>query len=407
MFVARAPILTRKHRVVGYQIRVGRPGLPPADPEADDDVAQVTELISWAGIDVLTNGRPAFVRVNRRSLLEGAVTGLPAKDVVLEVGAGVEADDTMRCAFNDLRGLGYRFALEDFQVTSPSADLASVADYLKVDVGGPQSASTRARTVACFGQGGKALIATGIETHDQVETASQDGFVCLQGFFFEQPVVVSGRQVTPQQVTLLRLLRGLNDPGLSVRDLEELLKHDAAMCYRILQAVNSAAFARRTTVTSMREALVLLGCDMVRRWASLWAVAGLSSDTNAELIAMSTVRARLCELLIKGTHGADAAGEGFVLGVCSLLDAIVGRPMEEVLADLPLSDDTRHALCGAPSPFRDLLDCVVAYERGAWGQCEALARRANVNAAILPGAFVEALRWSRELQQPVHAGSTH
>ena len=196
----------------------------------------------------------------------------------------------------------------------------------------------------------------------------------------------------------LRLLQALNDPDLSVHQLENLIKHDAALCYRILRTVNSAAFALQTTVHSIREALVLLGRDTVRRWASLWALAGLNESAHGELIVMSTTRARCCELLGAILGGEEAASEGFLVGMCSLLDAILGRPMEAILSDLPLADETRAALLGQDNPTRRLLDCAIAYERGEWDRCAEVSERAGIKLTNLPVAFAEALRWSRELQ---------
>jgi EAL and modified HD-GYP domain-containing signal transduction protein len=204
----------------------------------------------------------------------------------------------------------------------------------------------------------------------------------------------------PQQVTLLRLLRALNDPDLSIGELEGLVKHDAALCFRILRAVNSAAAARRNTVFSMHDALLLLGRDMVRRWASIWTVAGLNAGAHGELVVMSTVRARLCELLAASAPCGVDSGEAFMLGMCSLFDTILGRPMTELLAELPLGDETRRALAGGASTSRTILDCVVAYERGEWEKCETLARQARVNPQVLPGAFLEAIRWAGELREP-------
>jgi EAL and modified HD-GYP domain-containing signal transduction protein len=158
-------------------------------------------------------------------------------------------------------------------------------------------------------------------------------------------------------------------------------------------------------VHSIREALLLLGRDTVRRWASLWALADLGADAHAELVAMATVRARLCELVAVRTRGDEAASEAFLLGMCSLLDAVLGKPLSAIAEELPLSEETRAALRGEPVPARDILDCAVAYERGAWKDCQAIAARAGVNPLTLPAAYFEALRWSRELQTPAPVAS--
>src|SRR5262249_11816996 len=193
-------------------------------------------------------------------------------------------------------------------------------------------------------------------------------------------------------------------PDLTVHQLEELIKHDASLCYRILRTVNSATYMLQQPVQSIRQALVLLGRDTVRRWASLWALAGLSEKAHSELVIMSTVRGRACELLAGRIGGEDAAGEGFLAGMCSLLDAILERPMKGILEDLPLAKETQEALLGQDNPTRRLLDCVIAYENGQWDRCVQLAKSAGADASQLPTAFAQALKWSRDLRGEIPAG---
>jgi EAL and modified HD-GYP domain-containing signal transduction protein len=400
VFVARTPILTRRQEVLGYRLTAGR-RKGPQPPVDGDDAVQIAEVLSASGPDGLTQGRAAFIRVTPRDLAGGILQHLPPERVVLELAADIHPDWDVLDACVEARAKGFRLALDDFTPSSPAAALIPRVDFLKIDVRDPRTAEARARTVACFRQGRTTLIAKNVDTHADSETAAQDGFECLEGFFFQRPVVrPADRRMMPQQVTLLRLLRALNDSNLSIAELEGLVKHDAALCFRILRAVNSAAAARRNTVFSMHDALLLLGRDMVRRWASIWTVAGLNASAPGELIVMSTVRARLCELLAASAPCGVDPGEAFMLGMCSLFDTILGRPMAELLADLPLADDTRHALLGGATTARTILECVVAYERGAWDQCEALARRARVTPEVLPGAFLEAIRWAGELRDP-------
>ena len=394
--LAREPIFTRRTQLVGYEFRIGpRIGLESSFAEGEA-LGSFGGVFEAEGEAVVANGRLAFIRISTGALHARAFAGLPEQSTVLELGGETQADSATRAACQEARARGFRIALDDFSVTSPAADLAADVDFFKIDVTDPRLAEERARTIACFRPGGKALIATGISTTDHVETAAQEGFDCLQGYFICQPARAARRPLAPLQTTLLRLLPALNDEQLSTGALEDLIKHDSALCYQILRTVNSAALARRTTISSIQEALLLLGRDVVRRWASLWIVAGFGAASHGELIAMATARARMCELLaLTASHDA-AGGEAFLLGLCSLLDAILGCPIAEAIADLPLTEATRRAICGEPSPGRDLLDCVIAYERGNWAECDSAARRARVHTRVLPGAFLEALRWSRE-----------
>ena len=396
--VARQPILDRNRKVYGYDLRFQE--LPDSQHSSTHGDIAAARLISDGilaiGLDNLIDGRKAFVNVGRNLLLEGIPAVLPPARVVIELSADIEADADVVAACRELRSAGYSLAVDDFVLNEWTADLVPFANFLKVDFSeapadgrphlpGPAAAQPM-------------LIAKKVETLDVFERASQEGYAYFQGFFFGRPLILQGRDVPGHKLAHLRLLQALNDPDLSVHHLEHLIKHDAALCYRILRTVNSSAFALQSPVHSIREALVLLGRDTVRRWASLWALAGLNENAHGELTVMSTVRARCCEILA-ASAGDDAAAEGFLVGMCSLLDAILGRPMDAILADLPVAESTRAALLGEDNRARRLLDCAIAYEQGDWDRCATLAGRAGITLAKLPQAFSDALRWSRELQQ--------
>jgi EAL and modified HD-GYP domain-containing signal transduction protein len=397
--VARHPILDRDRKVFGYDLSFqALPGAGPETAPADYATAHViSDGVLAIGLDTLVDGKKAFVNVGRNLLLEGIPAVLPPSKVVIELSADVEADAEVVAACRQLREQGYAISVDDFVLNEWTADLMSFASFLKVDLTAPVDPELRARLDTDRGAHAVSLVATKVETFDTFERASRDGYRYFQGFFFGRPLLLQGRGVPGQKLASMRLLQALNDPDLSVHQLEALIKHDAALSYRILRTVNSAAFARQTTVSSMREALLLLGRDTVRRWASLWALAGLGEGAHSELMTLSIVRARCCEVLAS-SRGEEAAAEGFLVGMCSLLDAILQRPMEAVLADLPLADETRKALMGEDNATRRLLDCAVAYERGDWAQCTALAERASIKLSALPIAFADALRWSRELR---------
>jgi EAL and modified HD-GYP domain-containing signal transduction protein len=403
VFVARLPILNRDRRVYGYELLFrASQHADPSGAALDFTAARViSDALLSIGLDILTDGRRAFVGVSRRMLLEGMPSVLPPDRVVLELAADIEADADVVAACTALRNAGYQIVVDDFVLTDWTADLVPLANFLKVDFlttdPGIRKGIEKART-----NGSPVLIAKSIETMDAFDQAVREGYTYFQGFFFGRPIITEGREVPGHQMANLRLLRALHVPDLSVHQLEELIKHDASLCYRILRTVNSAAYMLQVPVQSIRQALVLLGRDTVRRWASLWSLAGLNEQAHSELVVMATVRARCCELLAGSMGGEDAAAEGFLVGICSLLDAILGRSMKAVLADLPLADETQAALMGEDNETRRLLDCVIAYEHGEWETAEQLARRAKIEPTLLPKAFADALRWSREIR-----GSTH
>jgi EAL and modified HD-GYP domain-containing signal transduction protein len=188
----------------------------------------------------------------------------------------------------------------------------------------------------------------------------------------------------------------LSDPDIGMDDLVQVIKRDGSIAHRVLRALNAAGSPLRVEITSIPQAIVLLGRDTIRRWASLWVVASMNESAHPELLTASMIRARCCELL-ESASGGDP-GAGFLLGMCSQLDAILEQPMQTVLAHLPVAADIRAALVGEQNRRRALLDAIIAFERGEWDRAAAHALEARVDVTVLPGAYQNALRWARGFQ---------
>jgi c-di-GMP-related signal transduction protein len=398
VFVARQPILDKSGRVRGYELLYRQTGAAETRAGASDDIAtaNVIEAMFGLGFEALTGGKRAFINISRGLLVEGVPGILPKDRVVVELGQDIAADHDVVAACTELKKKGYTIALDHFTLNERTEGLLPFADFIKVDF---QEANRTSVRLPAFGAGeGPALVANRVENAERFQEAVVGGYDLFQGFFLGKPTLKETRTVPAQHMAGVRLLHALNDPNLSVMALEELVRHDPALCFLILRTVNSAAYALRSTVSSIHDALVLLGRDTIRRWASLWALSGLSQHAHAELVSMATIRARCCELLGASTPHESAASEGFLVGMCSLLDAILEQPMPALLESMPVSPRVRDALLGSDNPPRRMLDCAVAYEEGNWEECFSLAKNAGVNPAVLPAAYSEALRWSAELR---------
>lgn len=399
VFVARQPILDRQRRTFAYEL-LFRSSLRADHAAASDDAATadvIANSVLSIGLDALTDGRWAFINVTRGLLLAGIPWVLPPTRVVVELLEDIEADAEVMAACHELRRAGYAIALDDFVLTERNAPLIELADFVKVDLLQAQHPAAIANIADMARKGRPALLAEKVETVETFDRAMQDGYRYFQGFFFGRPKTQHGRAMRANQLAYIRLMRALNDPDITVSTLEELIKHDTSLCYRVLQTVNSAGFGLRTAVDSIRDALMLLGCDTVRRWASVLALAGLGGRDQTELIVLSTVRARFCELIGGRAGGVERAAEGFLLGMCSTLDALLECPMDTIVPQLPLGLETRAALLGEPNARRLIIDCAIAYERGDWDRCAELATRLKVDPALLPADYVDALGWAREL----------
>lgn len=399
VFVARQPILDRAGRVYGYELLHRVPsGTTERRAVADDRATArvLTDGVLAIGFEALAGSRHAVINVSRQFLLDGVPAGLPPQLVILGLGADLEADGAIVAACQERRRSGYGLALDAFLLAAAHADMLALATHVRIDVADVPASADRRRLLAGVPPTAR-LLATHVETPERYQEATTEGFHYFQGSFFGRAVVKEGRSVPSQQLSQLRLLRALNDPNLSVHQLAELIKPDPSMCYRLLRAVNSARLALQTTVSSISDALVLLGRDTIRRWVSLWSLASLGSGANAALLQAASLRGRFCELL--GDRSGRDDAEGFLLGLCSMLDAILERPLAVVIEDLPLAPAMKAALVGEDNFYGRLLRCAIAWEQGEWDDAIELAEAAGVDPAALPGCYASAVQWTSELDQ--------
>ena len=229
-----------------------------------------------------------------------------------------------------------------------------------------------------------------------LEQAQAIGFALFQGYYFCRPETFAVQPMSARQLTQFRLMAALYRQDVPLQTIEDILKQDPALGVRILRAVNSAGAGLRRRVHSLREAVLLLGLERIRKWASVWGL-GAVNRGSPELLSMTMVRTRCCELLGECLGRPDRGAGFFLLGLCSLLDVMIRQPMETAIGELPLCDETREALLGGQTMPRYILDAVTSYERGAWADAESSATRAGVASRDLAAAFNSALRWTSQI----------
>jgi c-di-GMP-related signal transduction protein len=391
--IARQPILDPKARVFGYQLLYE---CGPGSLESIDTVAARTlsEAILSIGIDPLSCGRPLFVPLTRSLLLGGAGSLLPPSTIlILDEHIKGDAEVVGICA--ELRQLGYSFVVSQYGPSATTPELLPFAQYARVDLRRTKPMDWKQVAKQLTGRGIRP-IAEHVENADVAAAAIEAGFHLLQGFYFCKPTTFLAGQIPARRLAYIRLLSALNREDVNIDEVEDLVMHDLSLSVRVLRAVNSAAFGIRHEITSLRHALVLLGLAQVRKWASVWAMASLGAGDSSGIIAMSLMRARCCEYLSEVMPQREGGGY-FLLGLCSLLDIVLRRPMQIAIEDLPLPDLIREALLGRANVARTVLDTIVHYERGEWDAAYAAADRLNINFDLLPDIYADAIRWSRDL----------
>jgi c-di-GMP-related signal transduction protein len=396
-FVARQPILNRSRSLFGYEL-LFRTGLEEYFNFHQPDVASsrvVVDSFLLFGIDSLTGGRPAFINFTRNLITGGAATLLPASRVFIELLEDIEPDPEVIAACRSLKAKGYSIALDDFEVRPGTEPLIDLADIIKVDFL-KTSLDNRAHVVKEFRPRGIQLLAEKVETHDDFHHALEHGYSLFQGFFFARPETLSRSDVPVLMHHYMQLLSLSVQPDPDFKRLEDVIKHDTSLCYRLLRYLNSAWFGFRREITSIRHALSLLGSEEVRKWVSVITLAALADESPQPLLVHSLCRARFHELVALRAGMQTRSTDLFMQGLFSCMDAILDRPLATILNDLPLAEEVTLALLGHDNPFKAVLDTAVACEKADWTEVARLSGLLRVAEEGLAEDYLAASRWALE-----------
>ncbi|MGO8794584.1 MAG: EAL and HDOD domain-containing protein [Candidatus Sulfotelmatobacter sp.] len=394
-YVARQPILTANEQVFGYEL-LFRDGVEDYFCHTDPDAASRSTLDTsiLMGLDILCDGRHAFINCTREALLKDYVTLLPPSQTVVEILESVPVDDLVKAACLRLKQGGYTIALDDFVADDPRAELVEFADFIKVDMK-DTSAQERTAIVKRFASPRCRMLAEKVETREEFTACKKAGFSHFQGYFFRRPEILHAREIPKNQVNYLRLLQAISHEDVNPKEIEDIIKGEASLCYRLLRYLNSAAFGFATEIHSVKHGLAILGEREVRRWVRLVAALGAGQNKTSDLVLSALVRARYCELLApKIPHGES---DLFLVGLLSLMDVILEIPMGVVLEGISLDRETRTVLLGQKSQLDRVYHLMLAQEAADWPKLSALCAELKLSESLVSECHWKAMEWAREM----------
>ena len=390
-FVARQPIFDRTQKVYGYELlfRDGLENSFSAEPEFASRSTLDSSLLF--GLNTLCDGRLAFVNCTRDALLKDLVTLLPPEQTVVEILETVEPGDRVIAACKRLKAAGYLIALDDFAPNDPRASLCDFADILKIDFRATRI-EERAGLMRRFGTGRK-MLAEKLETPQEFRQARDMGFTLFQGYFFRRPEVLMAREVPASKLHYLRLLEMVCRIELDMRELEKTIKQETAICYRLLRYLNSPLFGFSLEITSIRHAMAILGERELRRWIRLVITVSGAEQKCSELVLTALGRARFCELL---SPLIKSQSDLFLMGLLSVMDAILEVQMDVVLAQVPVDKEIKAALLGQVGVLRPIYQLMLAQESAEWAQSSVLAKQLHLTDEQVTEYWWQALQWAQQ-----------
>lgn len=397
IFIARQPIFDRHKRLYAYEVlyRSSMDNWYPAEVESDEATHTILAHVLFnIGLDAITGSHRAMINFPENHLLQKTPTLLPQRRCIVEILETTLPSLDVLAACRELREMGYTLALDDFDFNAQSEQLIPSVHIVKVDFQAIDRQGLADNMRRMHPYDGISWLAEKIENYEEFQQALDLGFDYFQGHFFNKPEVLRNKAIDTSKILLLTLLAETCRPEIDLKKIEALIAPDVALSFKLLRYINSVFYSLARKVTSIHYALIYLGEYGVRQFVSLAATSEICEGKSSELMRLSMVRAQLCHLLGASTRTQDEASQLFLLGLFSLLDAMLDMPMADLTRTLPLTDDLKRGLNERSGPMAPYLQAVIAYEQGDFQECAATLRLIGIAPDTMIDAYFKALAWA-------------
>lgn len=404
VYVARQPIFNDKEEVFAYEL-LYRGDQMNAFPNINGDQATTEVIINSflnIGIDELSNGKPCFINFTMHLLQMRLPTYFNPRDIVIEILETIKPSFQLIQICKELKFLGYQIALDDFILDEGNQyiqELLDYVDYIKVDfMTSTREMRKKIETLAQLRN--IKLLAEKVETREEFEHARLAGYSFFQGYFFEKPSVVSTLDVPTYFHSYYSIIQNLSMTEPQIDKIAEIIEQDISLSYKLLKLINSPAYRPRNKINSIRQAIVLLGLIEIEKWIYVLAVREASTKTDSvsvEKIRIALTRAKSCESISSILGSGQLSSSFFLTGMFSMMDSILGVPMEKVLKDLPLQEEICNALQGKENTYRDVLELVIMMEKAMWTEVRDQSDKLRLSEEQVLKMYGNSLNWSNQL----------
>ncbi|MDV6254056.1 EAL and HDOD domain-containing protein [Vibrio sp. EA2] len=400
-YVARQPIFNRKRQTLGYELlfRDGERNVFPAHIDADRATYRlIVENFLSVGLNPVITSSRCFINFPHQSLLRRLPHSLPKHKIVVEVLETCQPTDELLEAIRELYREGYLIALDDFTLTPEWRRFLPYVHIIKLDIMamGLEAACELVKTQLAR-RVKYHFLAERVETEEEFNQAKAAGFKFFQGYFFSKPLISQTRYVSPEQVVALQLFREVCVPEPDFQRIEGIITQDVTLSYKLLRFVNMQATKLEVEIRSFRQALIYLGQDNLKQFVSLVVASYISANKPRELFNLSLQRAQFCQLMSCHHPFSHLNEQGFMVGLLSILDAILDLSPEALIKQLPLSEPVQQALLHRKGEYGALISLEECYERADWSGVEKFSNQLGLCFEHVQSSLGEAVRWSQSV----------
>lgn len=398
-FIARQAILGRQGEIIGYELYAREEQGGPMDDHFLASARVLVKAFSQFSVEQLLGGKLAFVNFTNSLFDEKSLGLFPAQRIIPEFTITEAPSAGFLATLGALRQQGYRLALDRFQDTPWHTNLLSFMDFVKVDLYGAELSDVQSQIRAIRRFGDKAIVATRVETQNVARHCHEAGVDFTQGYYFMRPEIIAGKRIAANHLSIFRLLNLLGENG-PVAEIEQAFQKDLGLSYQLLRYINSAGLKRGQEIDSIRRALILLGRQPLQRWLTLLLFAG-QGGRSSPLMTMAATRGRLAEQLRQKSPAISADNaqmhRSFLVGMLSLLDAMLGVPMADILGDLHLPPEVDAAILRHEGENGTLLRLIENIEQGDAPSTVAIAKPLGLDMDTINQCYLNAMAWAAVL----------
>lgn len=403
--MARQPIFDKRMRVYGYEL-LYRGAMDREDISFNGDIATSEVILnSFYNNDIVSivAGKKAFINFTENLLKEEIPQFLDKDRIIIEILENVNVDDSVVMACKKLKESGYILALDDFVFENLRMfnRIIPYVDFIKVDFLETNFCGVKKNIMKTLAQKNKRFLAEKVETQEQYQMALDLGFEYFQGYFFKKPHIIVGKNIESYKLTYMKLIKVVNETN-DFDKMVEIVSRDVILSYKLLRLINSPFYGRGNKIKSARQALVMLGLDEIKKWVTLLMLKESGKDKPDEIMRISLIRAKFSEKLAELLNYEERKSELFLMGLFSTLDAILDKPLQEVINYLPLERDIIDAYSsGNNSTFSNILKVIKYYEQGKWLEIDLALEEGILDRHIIDMGFLEATQWADEVMDNI------
>lgn len=397
VFIARQPIFDRNDKLVAYEL-LFRSSLKNSYDNQDGNKATIDVIsnIATIGINNVLSGKKAFINFTGQLLQAGIPVMLEPSILTVEILESVEPSPDIIEECKKLKSLGYKIALDDFVFSPKYKELLNFVDIIKVDFRQTLGLE-RKYIIDRIKPKEIKFLAEKVETVEEFNQARAYGYTYFQGYYFSKPIILKGKGIPPNKKVGLRLLCELSKEEIDNKTITGLIAEDISITFQLLKYINSSVYGFRDKISSINHAIALLGQKELVKWLYTVVIKDMGKDENSELVTNSLIRAKFCEMLCMKCGDTENSVNAYIMGMLSLIDVILHRPLEEIIKELYVPSTVKDALLGTNNSFHPIFNLAISYEKANWCEVMNACKKLSISEKDISNIYIETLKWLKSI----------